>query len=249
MKNVLKIKYKNINETNLTFNENIKKNSVCEDPVKFFEKRITWEYTHIFDIGEKKLGYFQVPKCGSRTMMGWMTLKNNNLYIIKNPEWFKESRRYIEYPEISRLQSHIKYIDFEKKFCIVRDPVERFLSAFTNRVLFHNRVSTLNQNVDFHEFMNTIDEKINTPEYKNFENHTKPLTFFLGKNSNFYDYIFNINEMDKVKKLIESIYNVSLPNLHLQKSGDIKKPVPTDVEIKWIKNRYKIDYEVYGKWF
>jgi hypothetical protein len=72
---------------------------------------------------------------------------------------------------------------------------------------------------------------------------------YIGRNSDLYTHIFNLNELYKLKELIESYTGIKLPNLHLQKSGDIQKPVLNTQQTDWIKNKYKIDYEIYGKWF
>lgn len=206
-------------------------------------------HCHIHDCGDKKLGYFHTPKCGSRTVLGWLILKQYPYAIVSNSEWFHESRQYREYREMQGMNEAVNYIDFLIRFCIVRDPVDRFMSAFTNRVLFHKRIPNINPNITFDEFFDTLEERINTPQYDNFKKHVEPLTYFLGKDPTFYNYIFNIREISKVKDLIEKIYGVTLPNLHLQKSGNIEKPKPSAHQIEWIKNRYKMDYEVYGNWF
>jgi hypothetical protein len=55
--------------------------------------------------------------------------------------------------------------------------------------------------------------------------------------------------MSELKRLLEDIYSMHLPDIHLQQSGDCKKPKLTDSEIAWIKNKYATDYNIYGKWF
>jgi hypothetical protein len=51
-----------------------------------------------------------------------------------------------------------------------------------------------------------------------------------------------------VKELLEINTKIKLPNLHLNQNGDINKPILTTDEIEWIKDRYHVDYEIYGKW-
>jgi len=200
--------------------------------------------TRVIDIKDKKLGYYVVPKCGSRTVVAWQLIISQPNLIKDNPSWFDESKQTVGYRELNKMIVLSKH-DFPIKFCIVRDPVDRFLSAFTNRVLFHK----LNPVSEINDVIQNFDAKINNLEYKDLDHHTKPLKHWLGTNPNIFNYIFNLGEMDKVKKLIEETCDVTLPNLHLQKSGNIKKPTLNTDQINWIKERYRSDYELYGRWF
>ena len=199
----------------------------------------------ILDIKDQKLGYYLVPKCGSRTVIAWQLVLLYPNIVQDNPTWFEESRPVIGYHEINNLAVRSKFKNFPIKFCIVRDPVERFLSAYTNRVLVHKR----NPFIEIDDIIRNFDEKIKTEEYHDFEYHTRPLDYWLGKDVGLYDRIFNLREMDSVKKLIENVYGVTLPKFHLQKNGNIPKPSLTTDQINWIKERYKSDYEIYGRWF
>ena len=199
----------------------------------------------ILDIKDQKLGYYLVPKCGSRTVIAWQLVLLYPNIAQDNPAWFEESRPVTGYHEINNLAVRSKLKNFPIKFCIVRDPVERFLSAYTNRVLVHKR----NPFIEIDDIIRNFDEKIKTEEYHDLEYHTRPLDYWLGKDVGLYDRIFNLREMDSVKKLIENVYGVTLPEFHLQKNGNIPKPSLTTGQINWIKERYKSDYEIYGRWF
>lgn len=205
-------------------------------------------YARIFDMKDKKVGYFHVPKCGSRTIIAWKALIDNPELINKKPDWFQESRKKVEYHEIRSLVKVTRSIDFPIKFCVVRDPVDRFLSAFVNRVLFHKTIPNIKDDISFDEFLSTYDENINTEAYSKFKSHIEPMVHFLGPNSEFYTHIFNLREINNVKKLLEDTYQIQLPDLHLQQSGGINKPVPTTEQIAWIREKYQQDYYAYGKW-
>ena len=51
-----------------------------------------------------------------------------------------------------------------------------------------------------------------------------------------------------IKILIEEQSGVKLPELVLNSSANMEKPVLTQSQIEWIKKRYQKDYEIYGKW-
>ncbi len=55
--------------------------------------------------------------------------------------------------------------------------------------------------------------------------------------------------MSQVKTLLEEKSSQALPDIHLQQNGGIEKPTLTGEQIEWVKDKYKEDYEIYGKWF
>ena len=210
---------------------------------------------HVFDIYNNEIAYYKTPKCGSRTILGWAALLKEPNLITEHPEWFQESRQKIEYTEIrSNLTAYTESLTHNQKirFCIVRDPVERFISAFTNRILFHKKPEI---NVSIDEFIDNFDNILSQENfkkgnfYKNLAIHFTTQVYYIGAKPELYTHIFNIKELYKVKDLLETHTGIKLPNLHLQKSGNIKKPLLNDKQTEWIKNKYKIDYEIYEKWF
>jgi hypothetical protein len=49
--------------------------------------------------------------------------------------------------------------------------------------------------------------------------------------------------MNEVKEFLEDYASIKLPNLHLQQSGEKEEVKLTDEQIKWIKEKYKEDYD------
>lgn len=210
----------------------------------------------IYSIGNKKFAYYHAPKCGSRTILGWAVLiENPNLYL-ENPDWFKESR-VGEYGEMRSLfkvfpntsqdfkSGNVTIANSEFRFCVVRNPVDRFLSGYVNRVLFHKNLCGYEMPIG--EFIENFDviKKINA----NIETHFRPQVKFYGKNPNIFHKIYKMNEFGLIKKELEIANNIVLPNIHLQQNGEIKKPILTENQINWIKDKYSEDYEVYGEYF
>lgn len=202
---------------------------------------------HVFDVYNNEIAYYTTPKCGSRTILAWAALLKEPDLIHKHPEWFEESRQGIEYKDIRvRIKKYDCPTHSQKiRFCIIRDPVEKFLSAFTNRILFHKKP---NVNITIADFINNFDSLIHQKNYKDAEIHFTTQVHYIGKNPDLYTHIFDIKNLNQVKNLLEIHTNIKLPDLHLQKSGSIQKPVLTEDQVQWIKNKYSVDYEVYGKW-
>lgn len=202
---------------------------------------------HVFDIYNNEIAYYKTPKCGSRTILAWAALIKEPNLIRDYPTWFEESRQYIEYWEIRKKINdyNIPTHDQKIRFCVVRDPVDRFISSFTNRILFHKKPYT---DLSIAEFINNYERLINSKPYIDAKIHFDPQVSHLGKNKKLFTHIYNVKDMHKVKSLLEEYTKVRLPDLYLQKSKNVVKPTLTEKQIKWVKELYKIDYEIYGEW-
>ena len=209
--------------------------------------RYKYFYMHVFDIYHNEIAYYKTPKCGTRTLLGWAALlKEPNLHN-EHPEWFIESRRKIEYPELRAKIKKIKNPTHDQKirFCIVRDPLERFVSAYTNRILFHQKPIS---NISISDFISNIDNILEQEEYKDAKIHFTTQTQYIGEDTSIYTHIFDMSEMNRIKNILQDHTNIYLLDLHLQKSGNIVKPTLTNEEKSILKKRYHIDYEIYGKY-
>ena len=133
----------------------------------------------------------------------------------------------------------------EVRFCIVRDPVERFISSYFNRVIGTNGA---NLDISFDEFV--IDFDYYFWKYRDIEVHFKQQVYNYGYNPKLYTNIYNLKQMPDIKRMLEN-YAGPLPDLHLNKTDNKLKQqlVLTDTIKNLIKKRYAIDYEVYGQYF
>ena len=202
---------------------------------------------HVFDIYHNEIAYYLTPKCGTRTLFGWSALiKEPNLYN-EHPEWFIENRQEIEYPELAAKIKKIENPTHDQtiRFCIVRDPIERFVSAFTNRILFHKKP---NVEISISTFIENMDDLLEQKIYANAKIHFRTQTHYIGKDTGIYTHIFSINEINKLKNMLEVHTNICLPDIHLQKSGKCVKPTLTNEEKCVIKKKYHLDYEIYEKY-
>ncbi len=220
----------------------------------------------IIKIPQGNGAYYHAPKCGSRSVMGWIVLMSEPQLYEETTDLFDPFRvRYTgdgevktkEYTELIHKRQYFPGLNkhdwkdlvvpaapADYRFCIVRDPVDRFISGYTNRVLWH-KVANLNLSIS--EFINNIDEIC--ANHRNYEIHFMPQVRFYGKDPSIFTNIFNIKQMGQVKALLEEKSSQKLPDLHMQQNGGIEKPKLTEEQINWVKERYKVDYEVFGKWF
>lgn len=222
----------------------------------------------IIKISKGNGAYYHAPKCGSRSILGWIVLLSEPNLYEENPELFQPYRvvftkdgeiRTREYGELIHKREYFKGKGLGKhdwepydvpvapadyRFCVVRDPVERFISGYTNRVLWHNEGGL---NISVAEFIERFDSIC--AENRNYKLHFTPQVRFYGEDPSIFTHIFNIRQMSQVKVLIEERSGQQLPDLHMQQNGGKEKPVLTKDQINWVKKRYEEDYEIYNKWF
>jgi hypothetical protein len=214
---------------------------------------------HLKDIIPNKLAIHIATKCGSRTVLGYAYLLRNPNAIQENPEWFSPNGIYWYTVELEK-NILIPYNTTKSKnypflATIVRHPVERFSSAFVDRI----RTYSGNEKLSVDEFIELYDsfshEHAGTPDalsknsiYKDIKYHITPLHIWYGKNANIYTHIFNLRQMSDIKTLIENISETKLPELRLNETNACKKLKLTKSQKEWILSTFKQDIEIYGKW-
>ena len=75
-------------------------------------------------------------------------------------------------------------IEADYKCCLVRDPLERFLSAFNNRILFHKDIAFMDNSIDM------ILEKLENNLFEN--KHFLPQNYFLGNNLDYFSFYTDV---------------------------------------------------------
>ena len=145
-------------------------------------------------------------------------------------------------------------------FTLLRDPVERLVSCYKNRIRTGpaadmlaarpGRARNLGLEVkpSFAAFVDNIEG------YRDFSAdvaaHSDPLVKYLGRDASVYDRIYDISEMDVVFADLQRICGVVPQIQHLQRRGKEVQvtEVDADTESK-IKAFYAEDYAVFGEEF
>lgn len=195
---------------------------------------------------DNKIAYYHAPKNGSRTLLGYLALTKEPTLFETHPQHFHpvNDEVYNELRNRTQITGRHDYdpklvpqVDNPIRIVVKRDPVKRFISGYTNRVLHHNKMREM---PDFSDFIKNFERYHAT--YSDIQTHFKPQIRFFGLDKSIYTHIFDTSEMHLVKELFEDIYQRKFPDLHLQQGGTDKKPEVTKEQEAWIQDKYKADY-------
>ena len=87
-------------------------------------------------------------------------------------------------------QKFIK-INADIKCCLIRNPIERFISSYKNRILYHKDTKFYNHSIDM------ILDKLEAGFFENL--HFLPQNFFLGDNLNYFQIYADIKNIQLSK--------------------------------------------------
>lgn len=204
---------------------------------------------------DRKVAYQHIPKTGSRTMLGIFSLIRNKNLIQEHPEYFKEVpennyqelRKYVaDYQENCRID--VRYVHevrptSEYVICLMRDPIARFVSGYTNRVLFYDMLKTGEQKPSISEFIDNFFHYYATN--KSIYEHFRPQIQFLGTDPSIFTDAFTTERFDLVFSFFESLYG-DLPRFALQRGGSEKRKEIelSQEEVDFLKSFYSEDYKL-----
>ena len=218
---------------------------------------------------QHNIAYISAPKCACTSFKEFIFCLENNCKFNKARDHkgalcliINDQRHYIHdfYPSIAFSQQPHELMQSLHRICIVRDPVDRVMSCYYNRVmrygaLSENAISQAGISAPAHPDLNQFIQ--NLSQYKvisDIKHHTLPLIHFLGSESGFYHEIFNLRTLDKAERSVKSHFgqrNVALQHLQRTEPNTRKsyqeKPSASSIEI--IQNLYRPDYQIYGNYF
>ena len=191
----------------------------------------------------KKLVYYPCPK-NANTSAKLFLLKHLGidnqfffsddifpLYKQKNNKLKKNNLNYF-LPS----KQPFSVINVNYKCCIVRNPIDRFVSAYKNRILFHKDRKFGNHTIDM------ILEKLENGLFEN--RHFLPQTYFLGDNLNYYTFYSDVKNIKSFEEKVNEFFGkkIEFPQLQLGgKEFDIKL---NSRQLNKIKTIYFSDFEL-----
>lgn len=123
-------------------------------------------------------------------------------------------------------------------FTVLRDPVTRFISGYTNRILFYKKAKF----ITFDEFVNIA------PKWPSQDvgHHLQPMVKILGQDPSMFTEVFSIDQVDTaVTQLLEKISGKKIEPVRRQTGGNHhqKDIVLTPEQKEKIQNIYADDYK------
>lgn len=203
--------------------------------------------------------YYPVPKCAC-TSLKLLAFQIENEFAFRIFH-INGVAKYIHDLYVSFPFAKAKVMDRPAnfRFTVVRDPIDRFLSAYSNRVLQYNELSearlrfggadaSLAPRPDLGTFV------VNLEQYRaadaSVKHHTEPLTYFLGTDPEYFNRIYALKELDELVKWLEDRTGMALVLGHEQK-GERKlgRSDLSAAEIERLQEFYAADYRHYGRFF
>lgn len=163
------------------------------------------------------------------------------------------------YPALLREQFPEGRIRGLHKVAVVREPVVRFLSAYSNRVRHHHELSMksagealqrlgLEPNPSLGLFVDRIEEYCLA--HPSIKHHTQPMVDFLGDDADFYDKVYRMSELKTFEEEMNAVAEMDVRMPHSQRGGPrVTQDALSPAQITKIESLYEKDYEVFGQYF
>jgi hypothetical protein len=146
--------------------------------------------------------------------------------------------------------------DCDFKFIVIRDPIKRFLSAYSNRVTFHNELSKafiqknqpklLEQIPVFNPGIGQFIEFFDTyRKVGNINGHTKPMTELFTDDLSFFDKVYPLEQISDLTAKLNQYHQTPLTLPHEQ-TGGRKIPLKdlNSMQIDYLFDVYQEDYQL-----
>ncbi len=174
----------------------------------------------------KKLVYFPTPKCACTTLKSVFYRLNLGSDFVDNGSAEDGIHGLYAGTPRFRLQLLGQYATW-RRLIVVRDPVLRFLSAYTSRVqdrsdlgeeLIGSCARRLNVPLDpdIHQFIQHFD--IYRAISPHVQHHFAPQVYFVGPNLDVYTHIYKIEELEHLHEMLERCLRNEFAMPQLQRS-------------------------------
>ena len=198
----------------------------------------------------KKLVFYPVPKNANssfkKLFVELLSIEKNYLFLDDEIPMYKKEKYKLDSnkdywlwsflppkPKFTVMPSSLDAI----KIAVVRDPLERFLSAYNNRVNWHKDINF--NNLSMKDVIKRLKEK-------NFDNqHFLPQTFFLGNDPNYFNYLTKMPSINGLVDYINQFFGKNLKIKRLQTNHG-RNPITMEEVSKFsneLRYIYKKDYE------
>ncbi len=193
----------------------------------------------------QKLVYYPIPK-NANTSAKYFFIKHCGLERQFNTPIDLNNKD--QNHEVDNKKSIASFIPSKQKFdivkadfkaCILREPIKRFISAYTNRVLYRK---------DPGFFEHSIEMVLEKLENNKFENkHFLPQHYFIGKNLDYFDICCCTNTLEIFEKAINSFFKREIKFPKVKSNSSHMTLDLTNKQIKRLEKIYLDDFILYEK--
>ncbi|MEZ5686590.1 MAG: sulfotransferase family 2 domain-containing protein [Paracoccaceae bacterium] len=207
---------------------------------------------------DRKLSYYPVPKIACTSLKKVFFYIQNDVNpndLITNG---KKLNIHRVYTSVAFAQSAPQDREDHFRVTVVRDPVARLLSCYSNRVVHHQELSAPRfKKAALHEGLRpdpTLSEFVDNLEgyrkhFGTITHHSDPMTAYLGEDPAWFSRIFGIHQMEDLRQTLEERTGKSLVIGRDQTGGPkFSRDDLTPRQIARIEEFYARDYELFGRY-
>lgn len=202
-----------------------------------------------------KFGYKNLPKIASTSIKA-------AIYQMETGEVFCREKEGMDVHTYMRKNKTGDISTCEKRFVVVRDPVERFLSAYKNRVRFHGELSEPFIRKKFPSYYwdvpyfapglgQFIDHFEDYFPIKPIFHHCRPIVDFFGNQTlNQFTHVYKLDELSRFEGDLSELTGKEVVFEHKQTGG--KKYFVRDLtkaQIRKLVKFYEADYELLSDFY
>ncbi len=262
-----------VSRANYLFNSGDHKNSI-----KAFDKTVAYGLEHklplnvsctrrssynsyrVISTEDPALAYFPMSKCACSTVKTWlMSIEHTRRSAPGLRQAVEPNVNPHNYWSFEATLNLDKYQQHQK-FTVVRDPLERFLSFYTN---FCDRISRKQFDGDYSciayvkrstDINNFIDYFCSQPIHNFFIlHHTMPQSILLKDSFMSMDEVFTVNQLDTVREFLEATFEMALPVIQKNASNPAHKNKAVGklsrVSVEKLMRYYAKDYKLLKNYF
>lgn len=187
-------------------------------------------------------------KCGKSTVLNLLSYAVTGT-VLPKMQIKKRLGDVILYPGDDWQWYQQNPMPLDYRFAVVRDPVDRALSVWADRVIRKKQIELEDRSWNY--FVKHFETLKQHPDI---ELHTRPQHTYINPDLNFYDGIFNVRKLSTdVRKALNKLLDTDCPlvraNQSRYESNLSTHPTVTLEQRKFFEDYYSRDYELFGSIF
>jgi len=186
---------------------------------------------------DQKILHVHIPRTGGRFIKELFKHSNYKIAFFEFDRTFRGKEvAHLTFPEYEFFYDHANF----KKFSVVRDPVDKFLSAINN----YGKIN--NEKIEYIlKTQNLFDEFINNTIYNDCSNYFVPQVNFLDYKTKIYKYEEGLNI--NFNKWLSDNFNLGIiPMNYIHDEKKSRQLYISNKQKKYIENYYYKDYKILG---